>query len=88
MPRLRQARRVLRLLGHRLGRRGRAGIDEDELRLVQSVGEAAGYAMAESNAANAYKAKTSLHNALDQILVNNAPVGKTFDDLVAEINRK
>ena len=45
MPRLRQARRVLRLLGHRLGRRGRAGIDEDELRLVQSVGEAAGYAM-------------------------------------------
>lgn len=55
---------------------------------LKPIYEAAGYAMAESNAANAYKAKTSLHNALDQILVNNAPVGKTFDDLVAEINRK
>lgn len=55
---------------------------------LKPIYEAAGYAMAESNAANAYKAKTSLHNALDQILVNNAPVGQTFDSLVAEINRK
>lgn len=55
---------------------------------LKPIYEAAGYAMAESNAANAYKAKTSLHNAIDQILVNQAPVNKTFTDLVAEINRK
>jgi multiple sugar transport system substrate-binding protein len=50
--------------------------------------QAANYAMAESNAANGYKAKTSLHNALDKILVNHAPVDRTFNDLIAEINRK
>jgi multiple sugar transport system substrate-binding protein len=50
--------------------------------------QAAGYAMAESNAANAYKAKTSLHNALNQILVNHAPADQTFTNVVAEINRK
>ncbi|WP_223692868.1 extracellular solute-binding protein [Leifsonia poae] len=50
--------------------------------------DAAAYAMAESNAENAYKAKTSLHNALNEILVNKAPVDQTFKSLVAEINRK
>jgi multiple sugar transport system substrate-binding protein len=50
--------------------------------------QAASYAMAESNAANGYKAKTSLHNALSRILVNHAPVDQTFNDLIAEINRK
>jgi multiple sugar transport system substrate-binding protein len=50
--------------------------------------DAASYAMAESNAANAYKAKTSLHNALNEILVNNAPVDQTFKNLNAEIDRK
>ncbi|WP_214411894.1 extracellular solute-binding protein [Sphaerisporangium fuscum] len=50
--------------------------------------DAASYAMAESNAANGYKAKTSLHNALNRILVNHAPVDQTFNDLIAEINRK
>jgi len=50
--------------------------------------EAADYAMAESNAANAYEAKTMLHNALNEILVNQAPVDKTFESLVAEINGK
>jgi multiple sugar transport system substrate-binding protein len=50
--------------------------------------EAANYAMAESNAANGYKAKTSLHNALNDILVNHAPVDRTFNSVVAEINRK
>jgi len=49
---------------------------------------AADFAMAESGAPNAYKAKTSLHNALMKILVDHAPVEKTFDSLVAEINKK
>lgn len=50
--------------------------------------DAASYAMAESNAANAYKAKTSLHNALNEILVNKANVDQTFKSLVSEINKK
>lgn len=50
--------------------------------------EAADFAMAESGAPNAYKAKTSLHNALMKILVDHASVDKTFDSLVAEINKK
>ncbi|GAA0979906.1 hypothetical protein GCM10009555_045530 [Acrocarpospora macrocephala] len=55
---------------------------------LKPIYEAAGYAMAESNAANGYKAKTSLHNALNRILVNQAPVDQTFNDLIAEISRK
>ncbi|PDQ36518.1 MAG: ABC transporter substrate-binding protein [Candidatus Lumbricidophila eiseniae] len=50
--------------------------------------DAASYAMAESNAANAYKAKTSLHNSLNEILVNKAPVDQIFKSLASEINRK
>ncbi|MGH1524194.1 extracellular solute-binding protein [Leifsonia sp. L25] len=55
---------------------------------LKPIYDAASYAMAESNAANAYKAKTSLHNSLNQILVNHAPVSQTLDSLVTEINRK
>src|SRR6218665_20803 len=50
--------------------------------------DAASYAMAESNAANDYKAKTSLHNSLNEILVNKAPVDQIFKSLASEINRK
>jgi multiple sugar transport system substrate-binding protein len=55
---------------------------------LKPIYEAADYAMAESNAANAYKAKTSLHNALNEILVNHANVDETYKSLVAEINKK
>lgn len=55
---------------------------------LTAIYQAASYAMAESNAANGYKAKTSLHNALSRILVNHAPVDQTFNDLIAEINKK
>lgn len=50
--------------------------------------EAADYAMAESTAPNAYLAKTSLHNALNQILVNQTDVDETFSKLIAEINHQ
>jgi multiple sugar transport system substrate-binding protein len=55
---------------------------------LKPIYEAAGYAMAESNAANGYKAKTSLHTALNKILVNHAPVDQTFTSLNTEINNK
>lgn len=50
--------------------------------------EAADYAMAESNAANAYEAKTETNNALNEILVNRAAVQKTFDGLVTKIDKQ
>ncbi len=45
MPRLREWRRRLRLAWHRTRRHGRRELDEDELRLVESIGVAAGHAM-------------------------------------------
>lgn len=50
--------------------------------------EAANFAMAESSAANAYKAKTALHKNLMKMFVNHTPVEQTFASLVAEINAK
>lgn len=48
--------------------------------------DAASFALAESNTANAYEAKTALHNSLTKIQVNGADPQKTFDDLVKTIN--
>lgn len=48
--------------------------------------DAASYALAESNTANAYEAKTALHNSLTKIQVNGADPQQTFDDLVKTIN--
>ncbi|WP_336630449.1 MULTISPECIES: extracellular solute-binding protein [unclassified Microbacterium] len=53
---------------------------------LEPIYAASAYAMAESNAANAYEAKTATNNALTEILVNGAPVPKTFEGLVAEID--
>lgn len=53
---------------------------------LKPIYAAASYAMAESNAANAYEAKTATNNALNEIVVNGAAVPKTFDTLVNEIN--
>lgn len=48
--------------------------------------DAAAYAMAESNAANAYEAKTATNNSLTDILVNKAPVPQTLQALNTEID--
>lgn len=53
---------------------------------LKAVYDAADYAMAESNAPNAYEAKTSTNVALNEILVNGADAAKTFSKLVAEID--
>lgn len=53
---------------------------------LEAIYAAADYAMAESNAANAYEAKTSLNTALSDIIVNGAEVPSTFSKLVKEID--
>lgn len=53
---------------------------------LEPIYQASDYAMAEPTTANAYLAKASLHNALNQILVNHTDVDETFTKLVAEIN--
>ncbi len=55
---------------------------------LKPIYAAADYAMAESNAANAYKAKTSLHTHLSTLLINKATVDQTESSLVTEINAK
>ncbi|GAB3597299.1 extracellular solute-binding protein [Microbacterium tumbae] len=53
---------------------------------LEAIYAAADYAMAESNASNAYEAKTSTNTALNDIIVNGADVKDTFDKLVKEID--
>ena len=55
---------------------------------LKPIYDAAGFAMSESNAANAYKAKTSLHTQLNGLLVKGGSVDETFTNLVTEINKK
>ncbi len=55
---------------------------------LKAIYDAAEYAMAESNAANAYKAKTSLHTHLSTLLINKATVDQTFTSLTTEIDKK
>jgi multiple sugar transport system substrate-binding protein len=55
---------------------------------LEPIYDAAGYAMAESNAANAYEAKTALHNTLNEILVKKAPVDQSLTDLNREIDNQ
>ena len=53
---------------------------------LEAIYAAADYAMAESNASNAYEAKTSTNTALNDIIVNGADVKTTFSKLVKEID--
>ena len=53
---------------------------------LEAIYGAADYAMAESNASNAYEAKTSTNTALNDIIVNGADVKTTFSKLVKEID--
>lgn len=53
---------------------------------LEPIYAAADYAMAESNASNAYEAKTSTNTALNDIIVNGADVKTTFSKLVKEID--
>ncbi len=55
---------------------------------LKPIYDAASFAMAESNAANAYKAKTSLNTRMNGLLVKQTPVDQTFNDLVTEIDKK
>ncbi|MEW2462080.1 extracellular solute-binding protein [Microbacterium sp. K41] len=53
---------------------------------LEAIYAAADYAMAESNASNAYEAKTATNTALNDIIVNGADVKTTFSKLVKEID--
>lgn len=55
---------------------------------LKPIYDAADYAMAESNAANAYEAKTALHNTLNAILVKKAPVDSSLSKLNTEIDKE
>lgn len=55
---------------------------------LKPIYAAAEFAMAESNAANAYKAKTSLHQHLNDLIVNHKPVDTEYTSLIEEINKK